>query len=255
MANPAEIATLIVNGKEFTDWTSVTVESRWADWFPIFTFESTEESPQATSLKALQFAPGDVVQIELAGFKAVFGYITERHTGYEAHNHGIRLIGTGRTSDLTNSTPPLDKMGNHDGKTWSQLATDLVQHLGITIVKKGSVDDEPFEQIQVQPGETISACLERYARMRKIVIGSTENGELLAIGDHSATTTDFLVEGENILRANCVIKDENVYRRIYAIGQQNANDDHSGDQTTKQIAQVLGSSSITTTRSGCISGN
>lgn len=241
--NPDEVATLVVNGKEYTDWTTVEVETRWADWYPIFTFECSEEAEMPTLYSDLQFAPGDVVQVKLGGISAVFGYIIERHAAYDAKNHLVRLIGVGATFDLTNSCVPIDKLGNHDGKSWSKLANDLMEHLGIKLQSYGAVDNTPFENIQVQPGETIGAVLERYARMRKIVIGSTPEGRLLAIGDHSGTTSGTLEEGVNILQANCVIKDENVYKRIYAIGQQFGNDQHNGDQANKQIAQVMGSSS------------
>jgi len=240
--NPDEIATLEVNGKVYTDWTSVVVEVRWVDWFPTFMFENTEESPVPINWSDLQFLPGDVVKISLANVPSVFGYITERHAGYSDQEHGIKLIGTGRTSDLTNSTVPLDKLGNHDGKTWPQLAKDLMAHLGIGLTLKGKVDTEPFEQIQVQPGETIATILERYARMRKIVIGSNEYGDLLAIGNHSAEQSGILAEGVNIRAANCVIRDDMVYRRIYTMGQKQGNDDSNGDQANKQIGQVIGSS-------------
>jgi prophage tail gpP-like protein len=240
--NPNEIAGIEVNGRLFHDWTSVMVEARYADWYPIFSFECTEDSPVPIDWRALQFAPGDVVKVTLAAQPAVHGYVTERHVGYDKRNHGVRIIGCGKTIDLPTSSVPLEKTGNHDGKSWPQLAQDLMSHLGIPLEMRGAVDATPFEQIQVQPGETIASAQERYARMRKIVIGSSPNGALIAIGDHSAQTSGYLTEGENILSANCVIRDLNVYKKIYALGQQNGNDDHNMDQANKQIAQVGGTS-------------
>jgi len=237
-----EIATLEVRGNLFTNWTSVRVEQKVTDAFPVFQFECTEESPIPLKLDALQFIPGDVVRVYVGGVPAVFGYITERHVAYDAKQHAVRLIGVGDTFDLTNTMVPLEKLGGHDGKAWLKLAQDLAEHLGIKIITKGAVDGTPFENIQVQPGETIMAVLERYARMRNIVIGSNANGGLLAIGENEATPTGTLIEGNNILRANAVVRDNMVYKRYYAVGQSTGSDAGSGDSQNKQVAFLPGTS-------------
>jgi len=238
-----EIATLLVRGNLFTNWTSVRVEQLVTEAFPKFQFECTEESKIPLEVNALQFVPGDVVVVYVGGVQAIFGYIQERHVAYDAKQHGVRLVGVGDTFDLTNSMVPLEKLGGHDGKGWLELAKDLSSHLGIKIIPRGAVDNTPFENIQVQPGETIMAVLERYAKMRNIVIGSEATGGLMAIGEHEATSTGTLIEGNNILRANCVIRDQAVYKKIYAIAQNTGSDQASGDSQNKQIAFLPGSSS------------
>ena len=45
MPNPQEVATLTVNGRDYKDWTSVTVENHITQAFPIFQFECTEFTP------------------------------------------------------------------------------------------------------------------------------------------------------------------------------------------------------------------
>jgi prophage tail gpP-like protein len=237
-----EIAVLEVNGKLFTNWTSVHVEQRAGDWFPTFSFECSEESPIPLRFDALQFVPGDVATVWLGGVKSVHGYITERHVAFDARSHGIKLIGVGQTFDLTSSSVPLEKTGSHDGKNWIQLASALSQHLNIKIVTKGAVDMTPFENIHTLPGAKISDELERYARMRSILIGSVATGGLLAIGEHEANPTGDVVEGYNILRANCVVRDEYLYRKIYTVGQANGSDKANGDPQNKQVAMETGTS-------------
>jgi prophage tail gpP-like protein len=237
-----EIATLEVRGSLFTNWTSVRVEQRVTEPYPVFQFECSEQSPLPVKFDdALKFVPGDIVRVYVGGVSAVFGYILERHVAYDAKQHSVRLIGIGDTYDLATSMVPLDKLNGHDGKNWMQLAKDLAAHLGIAIIPKGAVDNTPFENIQVQPGETIMAVLERYARMRSIVIGSNANGGLLAIGDHTALTDGALTEGNNILRANCVVRD-NVYNKYFTVGQGTGSDLAYGDAQNKQVAMLPGTS-------------
>jgi prophage tail gpP-like protein len=237
-----EIATLEVRGGLYANWTSVRVEQRVTEPFPVFQFEATEESPIPQTWDALQFVPGDIVRVYIGGVPAVFGYITERHVGLDANNHGVRLIGCGDTVDLTDSSVPIEKLNGHDGKAWSQLARDLMEHLGIALEEKGLVDPTPYENIQIQPGDTIMAALERYARDRNIVIGSNANGGLLAIGEHAASPSGDLIEGVNVLRANAVFRDQKVYKKIYVLGQGTGSDSSYGDAKNKQIAYEVGSS-------------
>lgn len=237
-----EVMTLEVRGNLFNNWTAARVEQKITEAFPTFQFECTEESPIPLTVDALQFVPGDMVRIYVGGVPGVLGYITERHVGYDATNHGVQLIGVGDTYDLTNSSVPLEKLDGHDGQTWQQLANDITAHLGIQITTIGAVDNAPFEKIAIQPGEPIMQVLERYARMRNIVIGSIPTGGMAAIGENPVNSSGDLVEGGNILRANCVLRDNDVYRKIYVIGQNSGSDSANGDSTNKQVAYLDGSS-------------
>jgi prophage tail gpP-like protein len=237
-----DIAILEVNNKQFTNWTTINVQARYTEAFPIFTFECTEDSPVPLKIEAAQFVPGDVVKVYLGGIQVVYGYITERHVAYDARNHGVRIVGTGDTADLVNSMVPLEKLNGHDGKSVYQIAQDISAHLGISIYPVDAVDNDPFDNVQIQPGETIMAVIERYARMRKIVIGSNPTGGLLLIGDGTAVSSGELVEGHNILRANVAIRDDRIYKRLFAIGQGTGSDAASGDSQNKQVAYLDGTS-------------
>jgi len=240
---PKELAVLEVRGQHFTNWTSVRVEQKWTEAFPTFQFECTEEVNVPLSVFGSQFVPGDVVRVLLGGQPAVFGYITERHVGYDKGQHGIKLIGCGDTSDLVNSSVPLDKLDGHDGKSVAQLAQDLSTHLGIQIHQRGAVDGTPYENIQVLPGETPMMAIERYAKGRSIVIGSEANGGLLLIGEHGVSTKGYLVEGINILRANAVARDPMVYKKIFAVAQNKGSNSANGAATNQMVAEESGTSS------------
>jgi hypothetical protein len=55
---------LSINGQRFRDWTSVTVQHRWIEGFPIFKFECTEKEPLPPQWRLLQFKEGDGVEVE-----------------------------------------------------------------------------------------------------------------------------------------------------------------------------------------------
>jgi len=66
------------------------------------------------------------------------------------------------------------------------------------------------------------------------VIGSDPNGALLAIGENQSASTGELVEGRNILRANCVLRDQMVFKKLFVVGQGYGSDGANGDQQNKQ---------------------
>ncbi|UQR66221.1 hypothetical protein LRP30_13620 [Bradyrhizobium sp. C-145] len=253
--NPREIAFLRINGQDYFDWTAVTVEVRITEAFPIFQFDCTEfdDMGKATGMSEaqimnnLRIKPGDIVDVFLAGQLVVHGYVTERHVGYDARSHGVRIVGVGKTFDLS-TVSVWSQGGSYDNQSWSQIARALIAPVGVSLKTMGAIDEKPYEQAHVQPGEIIWSALERYARQRKIVMGSTEKGELLAIGEHAAVESDKLIEGVNILRANGVIADDNVYKKIYSLGQRASNDQTWGDQSNKLVGQTTGSSTRNRTR-------
>ena len=146
IGGPKDIATLLVRGSLFTNWTSIRLEQRVSEAFPTFQFECTEESKIPLEVDALQFVPGDVVAAFVGGVPALFGYITERHVAYDAKSHSVRLIGVGDTFDLATSMVPLEKLGGHDGQDVLTLAKDIMSHLGISLSTLGIVDTTPFRK-------------------------------------------------------------------------------------------------------------
>ena len=50
--------------------------------------------------------------------------------------------------------------------------------------------------------------LDRIARMRGATLGSDHLGNLLLIGEHSNPIVQQLIEGQNILKMQCVISNE-----------------------------------------------
>ena len=87
-------------------------------------FELTEDSPIPVHWYMTDLAPGAEVQVFLGDYLAVTGVVLERHVAYDAQTHGVRLVGAARTYDVSNTTPPLEKMGSHGSKGIVSLAQD-----------------------------------------------------------------------------------------------------------------------------------
>lgn len=243
MARPEERATVVVRGKEFRDWTSVMVQHRVRDSHHTFAFTCSEVHPTPSQWPLLQFRPGDDVEILLADKLAITGKITVREVGYDAERHGVRLIGRSKTADLSKASVD-HPTGRFDGYGWSAIARSCIAPFGIGLRSFGDISDQPFRWVQLQPAETVWGFLERLARFRGILLSSSPEGDLVAIGPHKRTgISDALIEGANILKANCIFNEEHVFSEYNFRGQSEADDETWGDDASKLSATVKGSAS------------
>ena len=113
--NPDEIATIVVGGRKWDDWTSVKVENHRAEAFDLFTFSNVERPI------TIQFQPRENCAIYLGGLLAITGVITVRQVAYDANNHGVQLMGKGVTLFAARSSI-IDEAGSFDGQTFEQVA-------------------------------------------------------------------------------------------------------------------------------------
>lgn len=234
-----EIATLIVAGRKFEDWDSVWVQHRFAEAFPLFKFTCVERDPVPDLWLRLQFKPGDSCVILLGGQLAMHGFIVTRQVAYDANNHGVQLTGKGQTWTAARSSI-ITKDGNFDGKTFEQVARAVLAPFPVGVAIIGKLDATPFQRLQNEPGEKVWDFLERIARPRGIVLGSDVMGNVLLIGDHVGEVVEQLVEGQNILRMQCVISQEYAFNPYVVSGQTAASDEQHGRQAAEQQAQAKG---------------
>jgi prophage tail gpP-like protein len=239
MPNPAEVATVIVEGRRFDDWQSVWVQSRFAEAYPLFRFTAAERDPIPDLWTKLQWKPGDECAIYLGGQLGVNGVIEIRQVAYDANNHGVQLSGRGITSYASRSSV-IHKTGNFDGKTFEQVGREVIAPYGVGIKIIGTLNAIPFKRLQVQPGETVWDFLERIARPRGIVLGSDVEGNFLFIDHHIGTVVEQLEEGKNILRCQCIISKEHTFLDYMVRGQTAASDDQHGTDASEQECSVGG---------------
>jgi prophage tail gpP-like protein len=239
MPNPDEVATLIVGGQKFDDWKSVWVQSRYAEAYPLFRFTAAEREPIPELWTKLQIAPGTPCAIYLGGQLGVTGVVITRQVAYDATNHAVQLSGKGITWYASKSSV-IHKTGNFDGKTFEQVGREVIAPYGVGIKTIGTLNAIPFKQLQVQPGETVWDFLERIARPRGIVLGSDIEGNFLFIDYHTGTAVEQLIEGQNILRCQCVITKEHTFTDYLVRGQTGGSDDMQGTEASEQECSVGG---------------
>ena len=82
---PTELATLKVNGQQYTEWESVLVKHEERAQVPYrFRFTCSEGMPLVANWGKLQIKPGDKCSVTLAGILAITGTVESRQVLYNA---------------------------------------------------------------------------------------------------------------------------------------------------------------------------
>ena len=235
-----DVATIEINGQRYEDWETVTVQQRYGEDSHVFDFTCTDKLPGANITAIQVLKPGDLCTVLLGGQLAVTGEIIVRQSATNEDNHGVQLVGKGR-SWLAAKSSIDPKKSNFDGYTWEQIAHSALSQCGVKLETVGKLSDLKFKNCQAQPGETAWQFLERLARNRGVVLGSNNVGSILGIGDHEVPISGQLIEGENIKSDKAVFTNEFVHNRYQAAGSQHGSDEHWGAAASEIDAQVGGS--------------
>jgi prophage tail gpP-like protein len=238
--NPSEIATLFVGGLLFEDWETVWIQWSWGSDFSTFRFTCAEREPYPLPGQVLQFAPGNIVDIYLGGIQVIRGVIVTRQVAYDANQHMVRLEGVSYSWFASRSSIE-HQTSDFDGKSFTQIADELLKPTGVKYQTVGDIDQTPFQSgASPQGGETIGQMLERLARDRKIIVSNMPNGDFLFIGEHSYPTLGELVEGVNIEKMQCVLTVEAARSEFLVRGQKKGNDTEWGRAAAEQEAKIKG---------------
>jgi len=216
----SEEAVLSVSGGTFKDWESVWVQHTWGDAYSLFKFTCAERDDQAA-----HFIPGDECEISLAGEIAIEGYILNRQVAYDAYHHGVQISGANKTFYASHSSID-SKTSSYDGKDFLTIAKEVLSKTDVPEFEtKGNIDKTPFKYAHNAPGEPIFHFLERYGRLRKIIVTCTKEGKFLFVGQgKNGGSQGELIEGQNILKMQCVISEAQQRSKYYVRNQINGSD-------------------------------
>jgi prophage tail gpP-like protein len=238
-----EVAVLEVNNVRYENWTSVWVQHRMMEWWPLFRFTCAEYSPVPPAWPQLQFKPGDTCKIWLGGYLALAGRILVRQTAYDADNHQVLLIGVGHQWCGSRASI-IHKDGNFDNKDFMTIANEVFAPFGSKFIPRGQPDMEPYEEAQAGRGEVTADFIERLARFRDVILGVDPNDpagkNYVAFWPHIQKSDIGLIEGENILRCQCTIKINDMFNPYYAEGGSNGNDEKNGRKASEMGARADG---------------
>jgi prophage tail gpP-like protein len=205
MPDPKNIATLLVDGKKFTGFKSISVRCTYGETARSFQITCSDAKGEASKL-----LPGAKCVIQLGGKVAFTGWITDRGFAFDENTHDVVIAGMSLTTDLSASGMPV-AAGNFNGYSAEQAIRGALAPHKLDLVVKNAPPlwSKPFPFLAANPGEAVHKFVERLAFMRGAFISDDEHGRLVVgNGDPKAKPVADLVEGRNLLRCSGKISDQ-----------------------------------------------
>lgn len=231
--NPAEVATLQVNGMLYKDWETVQVKHALIE-NPYFTFRFTcsEGQPIASNWASLQIRPGDECTITLGGEPAFQGLVHTRQVFYDGRRHYVEIQGASQMLSLAYSNV-VHNTGEHNNVTYKQYAQELLKPFGITLIEEGgSIPSTKFPRLSNAPGTKVIEALEIPLRALGNFHFTSNLQDNLCVICGPTGGSDTVVEGQNILEGREIIYLPGVVEGTYGIGQMPGGDQAWGSKVS-----------------------
>ncbi|WP_165937754.1 hypothetical protein [Methylobacterium segetis] len=236
MADPELICEVRTKGGVYRNWISVEVQQdfRTEGWLRRLRLVCAEPS----AIKELRLAPGDRVDIVLAGYNVIErGYIRDRQAAYDANRHAVQLVGYGKAGLITEASIN-GGTGQYRGYKLDAIANAVLKPYGLSFRVQNGPDgwDQPFPNVMVRYGETPFDLIARLCKQRGLFFYADAKGNLVA-GPKTADKVARFVEGENILAATCQLRHLAVEALIIG-AQQPGSDSLSGKKASEVQAKA-----------------
>lgn len=214
------ICELKVGGFYFGGWESLTVTRSIEQLAGTFELEVTERwagQPESRPIK-----PGEPCQVLLGGDPVITGYIDDVAPEYDGQSHTVRITGRDKTGDLVDCSA-IYKSGQWQHATLDGVARHLIEPFGIGLKVETDIG-KGVPTHNIEEGETVFECLERFARMKAVLLTSDAEGNLVITRASSEVIGVQLEEGKNILAASGRFSWKDRYSRYTVKGQAKADD-------------------------------
>ena len=186
---------LKVGGQRYWGWKEITVNRGIEQMAG--SFELLASDRWAIGKAASPIQPGQECAIEIDGFTVITGYIDEVEPSHDAGNHELVIRGRDRSADLVDCVAESDGR-EWNGRTLTQIATDLCKPFGINVIAQADVGDA-FKVGRIEPDETVFETLSRAARQRGVLLMADGRGSLVITTAGTAVAGTPLILGKNIL--------------------------------------------------------
>lgn len=195
---------LKVNGKNYGNWTSLSIRRSVDEFSGSFSFESTDTLAQDYPIR-----DGDAVQVLVNGTAMVTGFVDEIYASISGNDHNITVRGRDNVRNLIDTSIPNDWKQNVSADSitsFEQLCSLVIQGTGNDIALSNVAGTiSPFEEDELQEAETGQKAMQflsSFARKRNVYLNTDGKGVFRIYRPQSVNATDDLLLQTNSRRNN-----------------------------------------------------
>lgn len=187
--------TLVVGGREYSQWTSGSVSASMKDATRTFNFSLAERSGGGNDYWA---APGDPAQVYASGNLVCDGFVNEYDADIDATKHDVTISGRGKSQDCIDCSA-VHETGRFENMDPLQIAQELAGKVNVDVSAQQTL--KKLEKFQIDTGESIFHAVERLARQQGFaVVGQADGSMKLTNAKDAIGVGAALVEGSHPLK-------------------------------------------------------
>lgn len=208
-ADPDDLS-LIVDGRVWRGWDSITV-TRSCERIPsVFTVTLTERFPGEADLS---FMPGAPCLVRLGRDPVITGRIDKHVPAIDARSHTVTVQGRSKCRELVDCAALLPGW-QISGQTVKAIAEALASIYDVT-VSAPQGDGPVIPQLNLMPGETPFRVIERLARFAKFLAYDDADGNLVLSGVGTENHASGVREGVNVQAAATTLSADQRYSEYW----------------------------------------
>lgn len=232
MRDQPERLELLVGGQLYAGWEKIGV-TRAMD-AAAGTFSLTVTDRWSPNSKPWEINPGDECTVRIGGETVISGFVDIVRPSYGASSHSIEVQGRDRSADM------VDCSAVHEPDEWrnislTRLAEILGKPFGVTVKAEADVG-AVIDLVKLQQGETAFEALNRYAKMRKILVMPDGKGGILLTRTGTQRAAVELVQGNNILEASGTLDVSERFSEYTVKGQGQFSEETDGETEAHVLA-------------------
>lgn len=216
---------LIVDGTEYTGWTSATVTASIEEAARKFSLDLGIKGPQTET--PLVVRPGSRCELwarigDKTGDRLLTGYVDDLSIGYDARSHGVSVTGRSLTADLIDCTQ-IAGVASYAGANAAQIAQYLADGYGVAVQPDAGVDvGAALDAFGLEPTETCIDAIQRAAASRGLLVTDDAEGSLILTraGGAGETVTDLRTAVPPLLAASVNCSQAGIYTEYKVISQK-----------------------------------
>lgn len=226
---------VLTGGRLYRGWREVEISRSLDNLSAAFRLKVTD---LRAGLTAWPLQEGDTAEVRLDGDVVLTGRIDVWAPSLSAEDHSIAIAGRDLTADLIDCSCILTP-GSWRKITLADLAAKVAAPYGLDVEIDAGLDiGSPFDQAQVNPGETAWEVIERHARQRGVLVTSTADGKIRLTRPGFVAQAGPIVEGGNMLEGSAEHSAAERYGRYIVKAQRRGKAGLYGKQASEVSVEI-----------------
>lgn len=219
-ADGQDTVKLLVNGKSYEGWQSVTVKRSLKAVSGAFDLGVVAESGDDRAPWGI--IPGYECKVQIGSDTVITGYVDTVSPKFDSGSRSVGISGRDKTADIVDASavPPPSSWMNI---SLFALAKKLAKPFGVAVSVDPSAAKESnrplLNEVRLHPGESVFEFLERQARFAAVLLTSDGAGGILITKSSYARAATNLVQGENLVSAEAEYDFKGRFGKYVVYGQ------------------------------------